>query len=408
MAFSNYMQNSPKIKLHYICVFFVGIYMLLLPFEYIFSSEYGTINKYVGMLVIGSCLIGGSLRSTLKSSQIAIILMLLFGIFSGVWAISSDYWNEVFFTYIKNAMLFLAITQCDFSKKQSGFILNMNVIGSLLLVVYLVVSPNVTVDPYSGRTMITTGDNFFDPNYMAADVILPIGFLCGNFYNNLIKKKYIKSILIAFLMIALFYVEILAGSRGALLAILGMLATITLLNLKHRSIRKKIMFLLLIICIVAVVVLSVMPEQILERFSFGSISGDEDGGGGRLVLWRAAWNAIKDNFVIGYGAGCAVPAVGLYHSVDRAAHSLYLSSILEFGIFATLLYFAIYKEVRTAYKKKLYGEVGITIGIMIASVFLDTLSTKFFWTFLIVLFMRNAVIDSSRDKKICENTELGE
>ena len=396
---SDYTQSAPRIKLQYLSVFFVSLYVLLLPFEYVLSSESGTINKYIAILVVFSCVISGSIKDTIKSSNIAIILFLLFGILSRVWAISANYWNEVFFTYLKNAALFLVISQCKFTKKQSGLIMNSYVVGSLLLVVYLFTSSSVTTDSYSGRTAIAVNGGFFDPNYMAADVIMPIGFLCGVFYENLIMKKYIKGIFAVALILALFYVEILAGSRGGLLAIASTILSITLLNLKHRSIRKKILLILLILSLGFIIIMQMMPEPILERFSLDSISGEEDDGGGRIVLWQAAIKAIKENFVVGYGAGCAVPAVGLYHGVYRASHSLYLSSILEFGVFSVLLYYAIFKEIKTAYKKKLYAEVGIGIGVLIASVFLDTLSTKFFWAFLIMLFMRNSTVEGLYDKK---------
>ena len=40
-------DSVKKINVHKIIVFFIGIYMLLLPFEYVLTSESGTINNRI-------------------------------------------------------------------------------------------------------------------------------------------------------------------------------------------------------------------------------------------------------------------------------------------------------------------------------------------------------------------------
>lgn len=382
----------PKIStsVHSICVFMIAVYMMLLPFEYVLTSEAGTLNKYIGVLIMGLCFISGTFRIKFKVSNILIICFLIYGVMSGLWAISTSYWSEVFFIYLKNAALFLVVAQCKFSKKQNNLIMSFFVLGAVLLALYLMTSSNVTIDPFSGRTVISVNGGYFDPNYMAADIIMPIGYMYGIFYENITKKKYMKSIFAVVVMLILFYIEILSGSRGGLLAIAGMIFVITVLNMKNRAVRRKILFIALIAVVVLTVIMQMLPEQILDRFSLESLLGEKDSGGGRLELWDAAWSGIKDNFIFGYGAGCAVPAVGIYHGINRASHSLYLSSVLEFGIFACLLYIPILSEIKKSYKNKQYMEVGMAFGILIASIFLDALSTKFFWAFLIILFTRNS------------------
>ena len=276
--------------------------------------------------------------------------------------------------------------------------MNFYVVGALLLALYLVTSSSVLIDPYSGRTVISVNGGFFDPNYMAADIIIPIGYMYGVFFEKIIKKKYVHAIVAILIILVLFYIEILSGSRGGLLSIVAMIFLITLLNIKNKVVRKRILYITLIGVIAIAFTMRLIPDDILERFSLESLLGKTDSGSGRLDLWDAAFKGIKNNLFLGYGAGCAIPAVGIYNGVNRASHSLYLSSYLEFGIFSLLLYISIFSEMKKAYKNKLYMEVGIAVGILIASIFIDSLTTKFFWTFLIVLFTRNKMEKSYEEK----------
>ena len=388
---NNCVRISKKsISMHSICVFMVALYMMFLPFEYVITSESGTISKYIGILIIGLCFINSPLSLRLNKNVILIACFLAYGVISCLWAISPEYWNEVFLIYIKNAVLFFAITQCRFTRKQSDMVLNFYVFGAALLLIYLVTSSNTTVDPYSGRSVIMVNDGYFDPNYMAADIIVPMAYMYDMFYDNIIQKNLLKAMFVIVVLLALFYIVILSGSRGGVLSIAGMIFTMTMLKMKDKAIRRKMLLIVMIGIVVLMVVVKMIPEQILKRFSLASLSGMTDGGSGRLELWDAAWRGIKDNFIFGYGGGCAVPAVGKYHGVNRAAHSLFLSSHLEFGIISVLLYISIYSEMRKAYQRKKYMEFSMLVGVLIASVFLDALTTKFFWTSLIILFTRNA------------------
>ncbi len=387
---SNFSQSyNKKVNVHKIIVFIIGIYMMLLPFEYVLTSESGTINKYIGLLIIGLCFISGTFRNKINLNYFLLIILLVYGLVSLTWATSPAYWNQIFLVYLKNALLFFAVAQCKFTKKECNTFLNFYVVGSLLLALYLVTSSSIVVDAYSGRTVIAVNGGYFDPNYMAADIIIPIGYMYGVFFDKIVNKKYAHAILAIVIILILFYIEILSGSRGGLLSIVAMICIITLLNIKNKAVRKKIIFIVLIAIVAISFIMQMIPEDILERFSLDSLLGKTDSGSGRLDLWSAAFKGIKNNWFLGYGAGCAIPAVGMYHGINRASHSLYLSSYLEFGIFSLLLYISLFSEITKAYKKKLYMEVGISIGILIASIFIDSLSTKFFWTFLIILFTRN-------------------
>lgn len=384
----NTINLRRKLTVHSLCVFFISLYMMLLPLEYVLSSDFGTINKYVGILIIGICLLSGRLQRKIKTSSILIMLLIFYGFISRLWAISGFYWSKLFLIYIKNASLFFVINQCRFSRKQTNIILSSYVFGAILLAGYLLFSSNVTIDPYSGRSVITANGGLFDPNYMAADIIIPIGYTYGVFFNNIVKRKYLNANLSIFVLLILFYIEILSGSRGGLLAIASMIFVITILSLKKREVRRKFILIMICIFIIIIAVIQIFPKQMLDRFSLSSLLGKEDAGGGRLVLWIAALEGIKNNFIFGYGAGGGIPVVGMYYGVNRAVHNLYLSSILQFGIVSSLLYICIYKGTKKALKLKCYSEVGMSVGILVASLFLDALTTKFFWAFLIILFMR--------------------
>lgn len=123
-------------------------------------------------------------------------------------------------------------------------------------------------------------------------------------------------------------------SRGALLAITAMLAT-----LWWRSDRK--MPLLILMALVIPWVLLMMPESWYSRMeTIGSY--EQDGSAmGRINAWRMAYNIAKDR-ITGAGFATASPAIYAQYAPDPStvlvAHSIYFQILGEHGFIGLVLY----------------------------------------------------------------------
>ena len=131
-----------------------------------------------------------------------------------------------------------------------------------------------------------------------------------------------------------------AGSRGPVLDI-GIFAVLYVLIKVSASRKKTAVILGLVILgagfVIAYPYLLLMLSRIMERFhissrfltmlSNGAITEDS----GRLTIWNATWEMIKEN-PLGYGAFGSRPVISQYIFVAHP-HQLFLEVLVDFGVF---------------------------------------------------------------------------
>lgn len=168
-----------------------------------------------------------------------------------------------------------------------------------------------------------------------ADVYYSLGLLPLAF---IYVKKYFRFVPILLVALAL----ILTGKRAGILALIGMILCLYLLNTKEENIRdsiKKIIILLVIGMAIYYCLLyfdDLFHLKLIARLE----NMGEDGGSGRITRWIRTWDAIKGSnmFTIMFGHGWK----SVSDLLGGHAHNDFMEILYEFGLFAAALYVSFY------------------------------------------------------------------
>jgi O-antigen ligase len=199
-------------------------------------------------------------------------------------------------------------------------------------------------------------------------------------------------------------------SRGAFIALAVLIPLILALPARafFRSSAQK-QFLLLLVVLAGTSVVLLAPTQVITRVeSIYAEEGSDTQGSGRLNLWLAAEQSIRDHPVLGVGYGSfryisndlllQTPGVDLEHYEIRddgaEAHNLYLGTAAELGLPGLILYLGIMASTAAALRRtarrafqageEFLGRVANALVLSlvawaIASIFISTETTRAFW-----------------------------
>lgn len=171
-------------------------------------------------------------------------------------------------------------------------------------------------DPHIKRFLST----YFDPNYLAACLIIPATFTLHNWLKRGIKIDLIKFIVFSVAIV-------LTVSRSGLLGLVissGIVLGMYFFKQKDEKIKKRIIFIVLFVFIAAVLML-LSNERLINRILN---SMNDKSTFLRFESWNRAFNIIKENFILGIGYN----ALGFFKS-----HNI-INSATSFGIDSSLLF----------------------------------------------------------------------
>jgi putative inorganic carbon (HCO3(-)) transporter len=242
-----------------------------------------------------------------------------------------------------------------------------------------------------------------DPNFYAL-ILLPIIPVCIERLMNE-PTRFLRPIAAVALILVLLAIS-LTYSRGALVAIIGMLGLVLIRT--HIPPKALAAGLVMILC-----VLPFTPTAYITRISdmIATLSGEKDPSetsaadisvDGRMAEMQVALRMFADNPLFGVGAGNYVFNFQRYsqdlhlmnRGEDRNAHSLYLQIAAERGLvglaaFGTLLWFMIRSLKRSVHMfqkagRHDYAALATAFGIgffgfLIGSIFLHDSYPKYFW-----------------------------
>ncbi len=373
------------------CISAYGLFafFLLLPFEYPLATfGIGSVLRYVGIVVIVLAVwdifrLGGKIQ---LDYRIALLLLwMLYATISGLWSVDKNRYSYYISMYINNALMFLMISAVRYTEKDMQLI-NKGYIGSIvLLLLYMTFVPGAVVSSswQSRLTLAYQGKELLDQNYLAALMLMQFGIVLYDLMNT--QRKRFTQILMSVFVITILYYIVRTGSRGGLLAA-GVIAFLCIcVGLKKR--RTATWVFMGIVLVLVPMVLNVLPDDLLERFSLKAMTGNTSESGGRLQIWKVAWEAIKTgNVILGYGAGSSEYVIGLNYQYDAAVHNAFIAQVLELGIVGLTLFISlIVNMLRELGQQKHKNLLFAFCGILIASMFLDVLTTKFFWGAMMLL-----------------------
>ncbi len=359
---------------------FLGIFSMITPI------------KIIGTLTFISTLIhyGGKKGAWdfLKKPQIRFFFFFLIWIF--ISGLTQPGWasRENFTMFVSNAILGMTILILIQDVKKFKLMIWFIIISIFFICLQTVLS-------YLG--IERAGGTGYGPNEFAI-AILP--FIAITFYMVLTEKsKPLKLILIGITSI-IFFALITTVSRGGIIGLGGMLLILTFKS------KKKILT-IIAACIMLVIFINTMPQNLRERFdktqvianARGTGDGDIDSTTRRYYLAQAGWRIFLSHPLFGIGVGNYYYENRNYAPVSAGrAHNMYLEMMAELGIIGILLFLGIIfytfkslsriiksKSTFRGYSKGFY--IGLA-GFLVAGIFLHAQQDRVLW---FLIFMSTAL-----------------
>ena len=384
----SYIKTARTEKIKHLSTYGLLLFLFLTPFEYPLADLMAVSPlRLVGLFAMGLAIVDIIVDKKLRIDYriIYLLLWLIYGLITIFWVENEGRFQSYYSIYINNAIMFLLFSMISFEKNEIEIFKKSIIFGVGALLLYMMFVPGaVSYSEYQHRLTLNAGKEGLDQNYLAGLMLMAFGFV---FYKicNAKQKKQQKVLSIIFCGLIVYFV-LLAGSRSGLIALL----LISILSIRASwKMRLKIGIPLLIVFLIGLPILArYLPQELMERFSLSALTGQEAESASRLIIWEKALNSLKGvEIIFGYGVGASQTVVGnvLGLGKDMAIHNHYLAMLVEMGCIGFLLInFLILKMNKEMWKKDKSIATSF-LGIMIMAFFIDVLTTKFFWTAMILL-----------------------
>lgn len=384
----NQLKNTDRKTITHLSTYGLALFLFLIPFEYPLADLMAVSPlRLVGLFAMGLAIIDILMQRTLRLDYrvVYVVFWLLYGLITYLWAIDETRWQSYYSIYLNNALMFLLFSMISFTKWEADFLKKLMIFGVGALLLYMTFVPDAVVySDYQNRLTLNAGADGLDQNYLAALMLISFGIVFYNLCNT--KQKRTHKILSIVFCVAIAYYTLLTGSRSGLIAV----SLIVLLSI-NTSWKTRLSIgipVILIVLVVFPLVTEYIPEELMERFSLEALTGEKAESGTRLLIWGKALTSIKNlKWVFGCGVGASQSVVGniLGMGKDMAIHNHYIASLVEVGIFGSiLLTIPVIKMIAKALKNDKSVATAF-FGILLMAFFVDVLTTKFFWAAMILL-----------------------
>lgn len=372
-------DERPESISHRLCAWMMGVHFFLTPFEMVFTSEIGTLSRYLAIIVVLLMTMDAwkTKKFGVNTAIIPLVAWIFIAVVSSQWALSAMEWQRHVSIYLRHVGFLVAVSHVRLKTTHLGLVTRFLVAGAVLAAVVLLLSPTSDLG-LQGRQSIQLLGTRLDPNYLAGVLLVPVLVLVDALRKGnswwLVKTLFLGLILTA---------TLLTGSRAGFLAVsLGALLVLfckgaRLYLPKHRKSRKYLVW--IGVALIALLSFSYLPYELQARFSVHGLMGGDNQGSYRLIIWRHAMQSFYSSPVIGIGVGSfASTMAAVFRYVG--AHNVFVLVFVETGIVGAVMFFSflflLLKQLATT--SNALG-VGVLIGTVVLSFFLDSLTAKFFW-----------------------------
>lgn len=384
----NQIINTDLKGVTHLSTYGLALFLFLTPFEYPLADLVSISPlRIVGLIAMGLAVYDILMQKIIKLDYrvIYVAFWLIYGLITYLWAIDETRWQSYYSIYFNNALMFLLLSMVSYTKYEAEVLKKSMVFGVGALLLYMIFIPNAVIySAYQNRLTLNAGEDGLDQNYLAALMLISFGIVFYNLCNA--NQKRIRKIISIIFCLAIAYYIFLTGSRSGLIAVL--LIVLLSMNTSWKTRLSIGIPVLLIILVIFHFVVQYIPEELLERFSLKALTGQEAESGTRLLIWGQALTSLKDlKWIFGYGVGASQSVIGniLGMGKDMAIHNHYIASLVEVGICGAILFMIpVIKMIR----KTLNCDRSVVIaflGILLMAFFIDVLTTKFFWSAMILL-----------------------
>lgn len=384
----NRIKNADRSVVAHLSTYGLALFLFLTPFEYPLADLVSISPlRIVGLLAMGLAVFDILLKKKVKLGYrtIYVAVWLIYGLITYLWAIDETRWRSYYSIYFNNALMFLLFSMVSYTKHEAEVLKKSMVFGVGALLLYMTFIPGAVIySTYQHRLTLNAGKNGLDQNYLAALMLMSFGIV---FYNlcNTNQKRLCKNISIIFCLAIAYYI-LLTGSRSGLIAVL--LIVLLSINTSWRTRLSIGIPVLLILLVVLPFVEQYIPEELLNRFSLKALTGQKAESGTRLLIWGQAFTSLKDlKWIFGYGVGASQRIIGniLGTGKDMAIHNHYIAALVEVGLCGSvLLMIPLIKMIQKALKRDKSVATAF-FGILLMAFFIDVITTKFFWSAMILL-----------------------
>lgn len=381
-----------------------GLYAALVPFEDILNiGRSATINKLLGILACVAVLLALLRRGEFVKPTRGVIAWMAVAAWMGVsgfWTADLPNWQAAYITFASNYLLYALIAMMIAKRSDIEMLCTCIVVGGMAAAA-TALWPFMHGVSEGGRLILPSADpmNHPDPNRFAASLLLPLAIL---FAATLGTKRFMPLLANIGGLALLTITIVLTGSRSAMLAVVILFAYMV-----YRSRRRWAAYFLVGLGLVAIIPFA---ASIASRWSIAVSSG----GAGRTDIWRVAYLAFKDHWIIGTGYGSFETTfdqymlrapLDAYIGWHRAPHDMLISVGVQLGVIGLALviaamYFA-FRDLKVpnvgGYLGDLkFGLEGTLLAILVDASFLDVIETKFLWLlFIMIALLRSTLITAA-------------
>lgn len=328
-----------------------------------------------------------------------IVVWLAFKVFS----IYKNGWNDIVSLHLVSVLgfsglFFLTSSRC-FNSKQFFILINMVLAPIVLFSLLTLFFNRPFLDLYDSRRVLTIFGIQNDPNNLA--IYYCFGFLISLYFLLENSKKNKLFLLYIIPLATCAYSCFLTGSRAGLVSLIFSLITgfsfFGTTKIKTRIVRFG--GICIAVFFATLLILIIKPELLSDYFD-RFVQAFNDGGSGRIDIWKTVLELLYANPVFGGGWGSATYYGKIF---EKAVHNTFLSSLVENGFVGSLPLFSIFVIIIIkAVKEKRYFQLFFISIMMISAFFLDSINKPFFWIALIISsFKINDVIPKSPLKENC-------
>ena len=387
-------------RLMHLSTYGLALFFILLPFEYPLAAL-GTqsVLMLVGVATMGMAAIDliATQRFQIQFNYRIIIpvLWLIYAGLSMIWCRYSAAFSEFYMMYFRNCLMFILISMINYQKKEVALMKKAAAFGVGLLLLYMTFVPGATrYSSYQHRLELVAGSSNLDENYLAAILLIGFGFMVYWLINKKIVNMIHKIIAIVYCIGYIYYI-FATGSRSGLIAGIVMLIILLAGSIKRNTLIVLVIGLALIIAYPYIVML--LPSDLAERYSIAALTGKTTESSPRMMIWMGLLSRLKGlRILFGFGAGSASPITREVYRFNAAAHSFYIAHIVELGVIGLTMFITLIARMAIKLvKTKELGCFAILIGIMVIGFFLDLLTTKFFWS---VMMLVTVCISASEER----------
>lgn len=394
-------------KLMHLSTYGLALFFILLPFEYPLAAL-GTqsVLMLVGVATMGLAVVDlvalQGVRTKLTSRIVLMTIWVAYAGFTAIWCNYQSAYSYFYMMYLKNCLMFILIGMIDYDKQEATFIKKATVLGVGLLMLYMTFVPGATrYSNYQHRLELVAGNSNLDENYLAAILLIGFGFVLYWLVSQKNANKKAKGIALLYCAGCIYYI-FATGSRSGLISAMIILIIVLAGNIKRNTLI--VLLLVLLVIIVYPYIIELLPAELASRYSIVAMMGKTSESSPRMLIWAGLLGKLKGiRVLVGFGAGSSAPITREVYVNNAAAHNFYIGQIVEFGVIGCgLIFTAIFGMGKRLLRDKNIDCLAVLCGTMTMGMFLDLLTTKFFWAAMmlacIIVYASENTVQDEREE----------